>query len=490
MPSVDNAHKEDDDRVPVFNRPCTPEPIVHTHRLLSSPKSPEELRPRVRQPSSPTSAAVSKRKSPPAAKAIFSRPKVEPTAEPEVARPITPPPSSLLRRSLSDHIQASLKEPSPPAFRPPSPIPDFLWESEQPEPQDDISPGLTEDDLIMPHERDGLYLPFPDSAVFQPTRGHLRSSDKKGAQTGIAIPPHLKTPVRPLVSVPKKHKFSPVVPSPLSRIAIMGESPSPPGSPEPAAMKQLQPVEEERTAELQEQYLQGHLEPDSGEEDIFSDNDSEPDEDDTQDSNSSPLTHILNMGASPALAPLVSGFQFPGLLGPVPPLNFAVELPKPEVAPKKPTDPIGDMRVRAAVLEKADNANRAPRTERPQHAAKGSKKSSSSSIGSDSGSSGSDNAKGRPGSALSSRPNPSRTTTAPRPAPTAKGRISDRSEKENAGNKLVPLRKASGHPPKLAPGAVKPTSRPPSSAAVVRKVPSAPGAGSRPTAPNRIVKRS
>ncbi len=358
-------------------------------------------------------------------------------------------------------------------------------------PQDDISPGLTEDDLIMPHERDGFYLPFPDSAAFQGTRGHLRSSEKKGAQTGIAIPPHLKTPVRPLFSVPKKHKYSPVVPSPLSRIAIMGESPSPPNSPEPAAMKQLQPVEEERTTELQDQFLQAHLEPDSGDEDIFSDHDSEPGEDDTQDSTSSPLTHILNMGASPALAPLVSGFQFPGLLGPAPPLNFAVELPKSDVAPKKPTDPIGDKRGRVAVLEKADNANRVPRAERPQHAAKGSKKSSSSSIGSDSGSSGSDsNAKGRPSSALSCRPNPSRTTTAPRPVPTAKGRMSDRSEKENAGNKLVPPRKASGHPPKLAPGAVKPTSRPPSSAAILRKVPSAPGASSRPTAPNRIVKRS
>ena len=355
-------------------------------------------------------------------------------------------------------------------------------------PHGDISPGLTEDDLIMPHERDDHYLPFPESGIFQGNRGYLRSSEKKGAQTSIAIPPHLKTPVRPLFSVPKTHKYSPVVPSPLSRIALMGESPSPPSSPEPAAMKKLQPVEEERTAELQEQDLQAHLEPDSGDEDIFSDNDSELGEDDLQDSHSSPLTHILNMGASPALAPLVSGFQFPGLLGP---LNLAVELPKSEVAPKKPTDPIGHTKGRVAVLEKGDNANRVPRAERPQHAAKGSKKSSSSSNGSDSGSSGSDsNAMGRPSSALSSRPIPSRTTTAPRPAPTAKGRISDRSEKENAGNKLVPLRKASGHPPKLAPGAAKPTSRPPSSAAILRKVPSAPGAGSRPTAPNRIAKRS
>lgn len=394
----------------------------------------------------------------------------------------------LLRRSLSDHIQASLKEPSPPAFRPPSPIPAFLWESE---PEEDISPGLTEDDLIMPHERDGLYPSFPESAIFQGTRGHLRSSEKKGAQAGIAIPPHLKTPVRPLFSVPKKHKYSPVVPSPLSRIAMMGSSPSPPSSPEPAAMKKLQPVEEERTAELHEQFLQARLEADSGDEDIFSDNDSEPDEDDTQDSNGSPLTHILNMGASPALAPLVSGFQFPGLLGPAPPLNLTVELPKPEAAPKRAADPIGDARGRVAVLEKADNANRAERVKRPQHAAKGSKKSSSSSNGSDSGSSGSDtNAMGRPSSALSSRPNPSRVTTAPRPVPTAKGRFSDRSEKENAGNKLVPLRKASGLPPKSAPGAAKPTSRPPSSAGVLRKVPSAPGASSRPTAPNRIVKRS
>jgi len=362
-----------------------------------------------------------------------------------------------------------------------------MWESEEPVPQDDVSPGLTEDDLIMPHERDGLY-PLPESAIFQGTRSHLRS-EKKGAQTSIAIPPHLKTPVRPLISVPKKHKYSPVVPSPLSRIAMMGESPSPPSSPEPAAMKKLQPVEEERTAELHEQFLQAQFEADSGDEDIFSDNDSGP-EDDLQDSTNSPLTHILNMGASPALAPLVSGFQFPGLLGPAPPLNLTVELPKSEAVPKRATNPIGDVRGRVAVLEKADNANRAQRAKRPQHAAKGSKQSSSSSNASDSGSSGSDTyALGRPSSALSIRPNPSRTTTAPRPAPTAKGRISDRSEKENAGNKLVPLRKASGLPLKSAPGTVKPTSRPPSAAAVLRKVPSLPGAGSRPTAPNRIVKR-
>jgi hypothetical protein len=366
-----------------------------------------------------------------------------------------------------------------------------MWESEQPVPRDDISPGLTEDDLIMPHERDGLYPPLSESAIFQGTRGYLRSSEKKGAQTGIAIPPHLKTPVRPLFSVPKTHKYSPVVPSPLSRIAMMGESPSPPSSPEPAAMKKLQPVEEERTAELYEQFLQAQLEADSGDEDVLSENDSEPGEDDTQDGSGSPLTHILNMGASPALAPLVSGFQFPGLFGPAPPLNLAVELPKSETAPKRATDTVVDVRGRVAVLEKADYANRAQRAKRPQHAGKGSKQSSSSSNGSDSGSSGSDyNAMGRPSSALSSRPNPSRATTAPRPAPTTKGRISDRSEKENAGNKLVPPRKASGLPPKSAPGAVRPTSRPPSSAAVLRKVPSVPGVGSRPTAPNRIVKRS
>jgi len=480
---MDNALKADDDRAPVVNRPCTPEPIVHAHRRLSSPKSPEEPRPRARQQSSPIPPAVSKHKSPPAAMPVLSHPKAETPGEPEVARPTTPPPPPpLFRRSLSDHIQASLKEPSPPAFRPPSPIPAFLWE----EPEDDISPGLTEDDLIMPHERDGLYPPF------QGSRGPLRLSEKKGVQTGMAIPPHLKTPVRPLFSVPKKHKYSPVVPSPLSRIAMMIESPSPPSSPEPTAMKKLQPVEEERTAELHEQFLQAYREADSGDEDIFdndSDDESDLGEDDLLGSTNSPLTHILNMGASPALAPLVSGFQFPGLLGPAPPLNLAVELPKSEAAPKKATKPIGDVRGRVAVLEKADNANRAQRAEQPQRVANGSKKSSSSSNGSDSGSSGSDtNAMARPTSALSSRPKPSRTTTAPRPAPTAKGRVSDRSEKENVGNKLVPLRKASGLPPKSAPGTAKPTSRPPSSAAISRKT-SAPGASSRPTMPNRIVKR-
>jgi hypothetical protein len=359
------------------------------------------------------------------------------------------------------------------------------------EPQDDTSPGLTEDDLIMPHERDSLYPLFPESAIFQVSRGPLRSPEKKGAQTGIAIPPHLKTPIRPLFNVPKTHKYSPAVPSPLSRIAMMGESPSPPGSPEPAAMKKLQPVEEERTADLHEQFLQAHLEADSGDEDFFSEDDSQLGEDDTQDNNGSPLTHILNMGASPALAPLVSGFQFPGLLGPAPPLNLAVELPKSEAAPKKATNSNGNMKGRVAVLEKADNANRAQRAERPQHAAKGSKKSSSSSNGSDSGSSGSDNnAMGRPSSALSIRPKPSSTTTASRSAPTAKGRVSDRSEKENAGNKLVPARKASGLPTKSAPGTVKPASRPPSSVGVLRKVPSAPGTGSKLTGPNRNVKRS
>ena len=355
--------------------------------------------------------------------------------------------------------------------------------------QDEGSPALTEDDLIMPYERDGCYPSFPESAIFQGSRGPLRrSSETKGAQCGMAIPPHLKTPVRPLFSVPKKHKYSPVVPSPLSRLAMMGESPSPPGSPEPAAMKMLQPVEEERTAELYEQFLHGRHEADSEDEDIFSDGGSDLGEDDLQNSSSSPLTHILNMGASPALAPLVSGFQFPGLFGPAPPLNLAVELPKSEAAPNKPINPTGDERGRVAVLEKADNANRAHRTERSQHAVKGSKKSSSSSNGSDSGSSGSD--KCRPNSALSIRPKPSRTTTAPRPAPTAKGRFSDKSEKENAGNKLVPARKTSRLPLKSAPGTVKPISRPPSVAAVSHKVPSVPGAVSRPTAPNRNVKRS
>jgi hypothetical protein len=485
---MDKAANADDDRDPVFNRPCTPEPTVHAYRRVNSPKSPDDTRSRVRRPSSPIPSAVPRRKSPPAAKPIFSRPTADTPAEPELVRPTTPPPPPLPRRSLSDHIQASLKEPSPPAFRPPSPLPAFLWENEL-VPQDDDSPGLTEDDLIMPYERDGLYLPFPESAI--QARSLRRSSEKTGAQTGIAIPPHLKTPARPLFSVPKKHKYSPAVPSPLSRIAMMGEIPSPPSSPEPAAMKKLQPVDEERTAELHEQFMQALHEVDSGDEDIFSDDDEEPCEDDTQGSSGSPLTHILNMGASPALAPLVSGFQFPGLLGSAPPLNFAVELPKSETAPKMTVNPARDARSRVAVLEKADNANRAQRTERPQHATKGSKKSSSSSNGSDSGSSGSDtNAKGRPASTLPNRPKPSRTTTTSRPAPPAKGKVSDRSEKENAGNKLVPLRKPSSLPPKTVHGTAKPTSRPPSAAAVPRKTASAPGAASRPTALNRIVKRS
>lgn len=488
---MDNAPKAGDDRAPVFDRPCTPEPTTHTHRHVSSPKSPEQPRPRSRRPSSPIPSAIPKRKSPPTTNPIVSHPKHDTPAEPEVVRPTTPPPPPVLRRSLSEHIQANLKEPSPPAFRPPSPIPAFLWEREPLE-LDEDSPALTEDDLVMPYERDDHYPSFPESAILQGSRGPLRrSSETRGAQCGMAIPPHLKTPVRPLFSVPKKHKYSPVVPSPLSRIAMMGQSPSPPRSPEPAAIKKLQPVEEERTAELYEQFLHARNEADSGDEDIFSDGDSELCEDDLRGSSGSPLTHILNMGASPALAPLVSGFQFPGLFGPAPPLNLAVELPKPEAAPNKPIGRIGDGRGRVAVLEKADNANRAHHTERSQHAAKASKKSSSSSNGSDSGSSGSDtNAKGRPTSALAIRPKPSRTTTAPRPAPTAKGRFSDKSEKENAGNKLVPSRKTSGVPHKSAPGTVKPTSRPPSAAAVSRKIPSVPGAASRPTAPNRNVKRS
>ena len=485
---MDNTPKANDDRAPTVDRPCTPEPTAHAHQRASSPISPEEPRLRVRRPSSSIPLAVPKRKSPPVTKPILSHPKPETPAEPEVVRPTTPP--APLRRSLSEHIQANLKEPSPPKFRPPSPIPAFLWERDEVL-QDDESPALTENDLIMPYERDGLYPSFLEPAMLQGNRAPLRrSSEKKSAQPGMAIPPHLKTPTRPLSSVPKKHKYSPVVPSPLSRIAEMGESPSPGSSPEPAAMKMLQPVEEERTAELLEQFLQAH-EADSGDEDVFSDDDSELCEDDLRGSSGSPLTHILNMGASPALAPLVSGFQFPGLLLPAPPLNLPVESLKPEAAPNKAVNLTKDVKGRAAVLEKADNANGAHRTERPQHAARGSKKSSSSSIGSDSGSSGSDTyAKTRPTSALSVRPKLSRTTTTSRPAPTAKGRISDRSEKENAGNKLVPLRKPSGIPPKSAPGTVKPTSRPPSAAGVSRKVPSAPGAASRPTAPNRIVKWS
>ncbi|KAG8758300.1 hypothetical protein FRC14_000358 [Serendipita sp. 396] len=168
----------------------------------------------------------------------------------------------------------------------------LLLELERMELPVSTTPPITEDELS------------PTSPTDEPSQASKRASKPPSNSLHSRLQ---KTPVRRTnAHVRMQHKYSPVVPSPLSRMRTVD---SPPSSPESKAQQETQrpPViveedEEEEGAAIVEEIktIAEEVEPKA------------PDE---RRGSLSPLSRIMNMGLSPAIAPTLAVSSFPGLLG-------------------------------------------------------------------------------------------------------------------------------------------------------------------------------
>lgn len=325
----------------------------------------------------------------------------------------------------------------------------------------------------------------------------------------------------------KRHLYSPAIPSPLSRIVRMADPdmdedgpPSPSDGPRLAAVAEQSERREgddvdprayarpstplqflaidkegddhehegydERDARQQRPHEPQH-------EDEYSDDHNDDDEDhddygyDGQlEESLSPLSKIINMGASPALAPMIStGFEFPGLLSGLSlPTTKAttttttttttnsVTFGRPAVPPKGPV-----FKTTTTTTTTTKKAGTAPTKKKPvlgdggEHANRGkTMRESSSSRGSSSGSGPESSGRRRlvPASRTGGRIRSSSSTSNLKPLttkpsanlgvrpPSATGRrVVSVSDKENAGRTASrPSRTASSHPPSASSAAV------------------------------------
>lgn len=160
----------------------------------------------------------------------------------------------------------------------------------------------------------------PTSPTEQLSRSlHNAPTSRTAHQMAPALPTSFRTqttPVRPVFQQGRiQHKYSPAVPSPLSRVVRVE---SPPSSPESNAQREAQrpPVIAEEEEEEEEVVAGAQIvaveeaaaeEPDEVEE--------PPLHIGGRPGSLSPLSRIMNMGLSPAIAPTLAIPSFPGLLG-------------------------------------------------------------------------------------------------------------------------------------------------------------------------------
>jgi hypothetical protein len=189
------------------------------------------------------------------------------------------------------------------------------------------TPPMSEDDVTSPTSpTDQRLNTGPPSAPSNPDKSKTHSQ-----ATTTTLPPHLRstqtTPVRPTFPQSRiQHKYSPAVPSPLSRMVRIVESP--PSSPESKAQKgatQRPPVIAEEDEEQEEdKSMDGNAAPPppqqpeerpvASDEAVAADVQI-PQEVEPRPGSLSPLSRILHMGLSPAIAPTLAVSSFPGLLG-------------------------------------------------------------------------------------------------------------------------------------------------------------------------------
>ncbi|PVG00968.1 hypothetical protein CPB86DRAFT_754108 [Serendipita vermifera] len=173
------------------------------------------------------------------------------------------------------------------------------------------TPPLTDSDLSPTSPTESLSNPV--KAIVKETQNTVKST----INVPPVLPPHLRTQKTPVKrSNPQsrvQHKYSPAVPSPLSRIVKMADSP--PSSPESDAQRQNQrpPVIPEEDEEPEEKPVLaiGAVVV----EDVPIAPEDMPAVTNTRPGSLSPLSRIMNMGLSPAIAPTLAISSFPGLLG-------------------------------------------------------------------------------------------------------------------------------------------------------------------------------
>ena len=203
-----------------------------------------------------------------------------------------------------------------------------------PLPDDELSPTSPTDQrasaMITPTAQSEATRPEQTRAQSDPTFDKPKAESNRMAKTTTApLPHHLRTqttPIRPTYGVGRaQHKYSPAVPSPLRVVRVVESPPSSPESKAQAQRAQRPPAiaeedEEEEEADndaanvTQEQQQQEEQPIDIVEDDI-------PLEVEPRPGSLSPLSRILQMGLSPAIAPTLAVSSFPGLLGTGPKLG-------------------------------------------------------------------------------------------------------------------------------------------------------------------------
>lgn len=183
-----------------------------------------------------------------------------------------------------------------------------------------LNPGL-DAELVQPKKT----RPQPDSTS---DKAKAEASKRSNATTTAPVPHHMRTqttPVRPTYGAGRaQHKYSPAVPSPLSRVVRVVESP--PSSPESKAQAQRAqrpPViaEEDEEDEVKDEAGNGVPGTQQDEQPTDTSDDDAIPEVEPRPGSLSPLSRILQMGLSPAIAPTLAVSSFPGLLGTGPKLG-------------------------------------------------------------------------------------------------------------------------------------------------------------------------
>lgn len=215
----------------------------------------------------------------------------------------------------------SSKPPLKPTQAPPNPLPLVL---EQAVLGASTTPPFSEDELSPTSPTEQLSRSLHNAAPSKPNP----------PQAPPALPPSFRTqttPVRPTYPYARiQHKFSPAIPSPLSKMVRVE---SPPSSPESKAQQEAQrpaviAEEDEESEEAESPVKVDIIAPEEALEEDDDELEEMPANIGRRPGSLSPLSRIMNMGLSPAIAPTLAISSFPGLLGTGPLSQDLITKPK------------------------------------------------------------------------------------------------------------------------------------------------------------------
>lgn len=179
------------------------------------------------------------------------------------------------------------------------------------------TPPLSDNELSPTPTTEGVSSKRPPAATL-PSVAARTLATAPVSQGPPSIPPSFRaqtTPVRPIHPPSRvQHKYSPAVPSPLSKVVRITESP--PSSPESRAQKAVN-----RVSVIAEEDEEEVITPPEAERIAEEVQEAEEEVEDLavnlggRQGSLSPLSRIMNMGLSPAIAPTLAIPSFPGLLG-------------------------------------------------------------------------------------------------------------------------------------------------------------------------------